>query len=149
MSEIIVGEIFPRYGAPEQLVMDNSSENVNQVMRETLGELNIQHITTSPYHPQSNAKVERFHRTLADVLAKLAEHNRENWDLFLTQALAAVRFSVNETTKFSPYYLVYGQDVVLPIDNLLRPRKKCLGEYHQRIILEQQHKILTQVRRRI
>ena len=117
-------------------------------MRETLGELNIQHITTSPYNPQSNAKVERFHKTLADVLVKLADHNRGNWDLFLTQALAAVRFSINEMTKFS-HYLVYGRDVVLPIDSLLRPRRKYLGEDHHRIILEQQHEIFTQVRRRI
>ena len=105
VSDIILSEIFPRYGAPEQLVTDNGSENVNEVMRETLGELNIQHITTSPYTPQSNAKVERFHKTLADVLAKLAEHNRGNWDLFLTQALATVRFSMNKTTKFSPWYM--------------------------------------------
>ena len=116
-------------------------------MRETLGELNIQYITTFPCNPQSNAKVERFHKTLADVLAKLAEHNKGNWDLFLTQALAAVRFSINETTMFSPYYLVYGRDVVLPLDNLLRPRSKYLGEDHHRIILEQQHKIFTQARR--
>ena len=108
-----------------------------------LGELNIQHITTSPYNPQSNAKVERFHKTLADVLAKLAEHNRENRDLFLTQALAAVRFSINKTTKFSPMARMG------TIDNLLSPRRKYLGEDHHRIILEQQHKIFTQVRRRI
>ena len=99
-------------------------------MRESLGELNIQHITLSPYNPQSNAKVE----TLADVLVKLVEHNRGNWDLFLTQVLAAVRFSMNETTKFSLYYLVYGRDVVLPLDNLLRPRRKYLGEDHHRIV---------------
>ena len=92
VSDIILSEIFPRYGALEQLVTDYGSENVNKVMRETLGELNIQHITTSQYNPQSNAKVERFHKTLVDVLTKLAEHNRGNWDLFLTQALAAVRF---------------------------------------------------------
>ena len=72
VSDIIISEIFPRYGASEQLVTDNGSENVNEVMRETLGELNIQHITTSPYNPQSNAKVEIFHKTLADELAKLA-----------------------------------------------------------------------------
>ena len=91
-----------------QTVSDVIISEINEVMRETLEELNIQHITTSPYNPQSNAKVERFRKTLADVLAKLAEHNGGNSNLFLTQALAAVRFSINETTKFSPYYLVYG-----------------------------------------
>ena len=57
VSNIILSEIFLRYGAPEQLVTDNGSENVNEVMRETLGELNIQHLTTFPYNPQSNAKL--------------------------------------------------------------------------------------------
>ena len=48
VSDMILSEIFPSYGAPEQLVTVNGSENVNKVMRETLEELNVQHITTSP-----------------------------------------------------------------------------------------------------
>lgn len=83
------------------------------------------------------------------MLAKLAGDNRESWDEYLTQALAAVRFSINETAKIPPYYMLFGRDVVLPIDNLLRPRRKYMGEDHHQLILEQQHKVFTQVRRRI
>ena len=106
-------------------------------------------MTTSPYHPQSNAKVERFHKTLADILSKLVRDNEENWDLFLTQALAAVRFCENETSKFSPYYMIFGRDVVLPEDNLLKPRRKYMGEDHHKLIIERQHRIFAQARRRI
>ena len=53
---------------------------MNEVMRETLEELKIKHVTTSPYHLQSNAKVKKFHKTLA----KLAVDSREDWDLYLT-----------------------------------------------------------------
>ena len=59
-------------------------------MKETLAKLKIDHALTSVYHPQSNAKVERFHRTLHDVLAKKMANNQQTWDLFLNQALAAI-----------------------------------------------------------
>ena len=149
IADLILTEIFPRYGAPLELVTDNGTENVNEVMRETLHSLNIQHITTSPYHPQSNAKVERFHRFLGDTLSKLTQGNSSDWDLHLNQALAAVRFSINETTQFSPYFMLFGRDVILPIDNLLKPRRKYMGEDHHKLILEQQHKIFVQARRKI
>jgi len=149
VASLILTELFPRYGAPLEIVTDNGTENVNRIMKETMMSLNIKHITTSPYHPQSNAKVERFHRFLGDVLSKLTEGDRHNWDLYLTQALAAVRFSMCETTKFSPYYMLFGRDVVLPVDNLLKPRRKYMGEDHHRLIIEQQHKTFVKARRRI
>lgn len=87
-----------------QLVTDNRPENVNRIMAEVLASLNTMHITTSPYHLKG--KVERFHRTQAEVLAKLARENTENWELYLTQASADVRFMINETSKFSSYYML-------------------------------------------
>lgn len=64
-----------------QLVTDNGLENMNKIMTEVLLSLNVVHVTTSPYHPQCNTKVERFHRTLGDELATLARDTTENWDL--------------------------------------------------------------------
>ena len=142
VASLILTEIFPRYGAPLEIVTDNGAENVNEIMREIMASLNIKHITTSPYHPQSNTKVERFHRFLGDILSKLTESDRHNWDLYLTQALAAVGFSMCETTKFSPYYMLFWRDVVLPVDNFLKPRRKYMGEDHHCLIIEQQHKLL-------
>ena len=64
ITRLILTEIFVRYEFPLKLVSDNGTENVNEIMRETIMSLNIKHITTYPYHPQSNSKVERFHRFL-------------------------------------------------------------------------------------
>ena len=146
--DLIRTKIFPRYEALLQLVTDNGKENVNEVTRETLQSLNIQLITTSPYHPQINAKVERFHRFLGDVLSKLTGGNSRDWDLQLNQALAAVRFSKNETTQFSPYFMLFGRNVILHIDNLLKPQRKYMGEDHHKLILEHQHKTYSQGRRK-
>ena len=53
-------EIIPRFGTLLELVSDNEPENVNEIMRQIVESLNIKHIVTSPYHPQSNAKVSPF-----------------------------------------------------------------------------------------
>ena len=146
VADLIIEQIYPRFGCPLQIVSDNGTENVNKVMKETLAKLKIDHVLTSVYHPQSNAKVERFHRTLHDVLAKKVADDQQTWDLFLNQALAAIRFNISESSKFSPFFLLYNRDVVLPIDNILQPRRKYVGEEYHQIALKEQHKSFVTVR---
>ena len=145
IANLIMEEIFPRYGAPLQLLTDNGPENVNSVMKRTLDNLNIHHVTTSFYHPQANGKVERLHRTMNDILAKAIGDNSQSWDLHLNQMLAAIRFSVNSTTGFSPFYLLYSRDVVLPLDNLLRPRSIYYGDQFHENAIQEQHRVFTRV----
>ena len=99
--DLIIEQIFPQFGCPLQIVSDNGTENVNKVVRETLAKLKIDHVLTSVYHPKSNAKVERYHRTLHDVLANMVADDQQTWNLCLNQTLAAIRFNVNESSKFS------------------------------------------------
>jgi transposase InsO family protein len=37
----------------------------NRLLRELLAAHNIRHLTTQPYRPRTNGKVERFHQTMA------------------------------------------------------------------------------------
>ena len=106
---ILVHKIFPRFGCPCDIVTDNGTENENQVMKEVFSQLNIHHVTTSFYHPHRNAKVERFHRTLHDVLSKMLKDDCTIWDLYLNQAVTAIGFNHNDSTKFSPFFLVVQQ----------------------------------------
>ena len=147
ICHLLINEIVPRYGAILSIVTDNGSEYVNKTFKETLQVLNIHHITTSFYHPQSNAKIERFHRTVADVLSKKMTDAHSLWDVYLNQTLAAIRFSINESSKFSPFFLLFNRDVVLPLDNILKPRRKYQGEDEYKIALEIQHKAFTYVHR--
>ncbi|KAK3097609.1 hypothetical protein FSP39_011373 [Pinctada imbricata] len=144
---LILEEIFPRFGCPLEIVSDNGTENVNRKVQETLDTMNIHHIKTSYYSPQANGKVERFHRTLHDVMSKQIQEDVQTWDLYLNQTLAAIRFHVNESSKFSPYFLLYNRDVVLPLDTILKPRRRYVGEDQHKVALQQQHKAFTLVHR--
>ena len=67
--------------------------------------------------------------------------------MYLNQALAAIRFNISVSSKFSPFFLLYNTDVFLPIDNLLKPRRKYQDEELHQIALQEQHKSFTLVRR--
>ena len=140
VAHLLIEEIIPRHSGIQILTSDNGGENCSKVMQEVCEELNIKHIKTSFYHPQGNAKIERFHRTLHDILSKLTADNPKSWDLFLNQALAAIRFNPSDTTKMSPFFALYNRDPVLPLDNILQPRRKYHGEQYHKIALERQHK---------
>jgi transposase InsO family protein len=60
-----------------KVLTGNGSCYRSHAFRQALGD-DIEHRRTRPYRPQTNRKVERFHRTLADELAyaQLALHQR-------------------------------------------------------------------------
>lgn len=67
------------------------------------------HITTSPYHPQSNGMVEKFNSTLKSMLNKTIT------------TLFAYRTSHHHSTKVSPFYAMYLCDPVLPNQQEITP----------------------------
>ena len=56
------------------------------------------------------------------------------------------KFNVSDSSKYSPLYFLYNRDVELPVDNLLKPRRKYHGEEEYKIALQEQHKAFLTVR---
>ncbi|CAC5399405.1 unnamed protein product [Mytilus coruscus] len=83
--QLLMDEIIPRHSCPLTLLSDNGSENCNNMVRETLKEMKINHVTTSFYSPGSNGKVERLHRFMHDILAKKIKDDPSTWDVYLNQ----------------------------------------------------------------
>ena len=50
----------------ERVLSDNGGAYRSHLWRDTCAELGIKHKRTRPYRPQTNGKIERFHRTMAD-----------------------------------------------------------------------------------
>ena len=144
VADIILSEIIPRHGCPQVLLSDNGTEFTNRIVSGICQRFNIYRIKTSPYHPQSNGKLERMHKVFNDLVAKNTSDTRA-WENMIPSALLAIRTSNHESTKFSPFYLMTGRDPLLPLDTLLVPRARYYGEDHHEHILQRHHKAMVAV----
>ena len=80
---------------PRVHTSDNGTEFKNQLMDKVLQQLGIECILSTPYHPQSNGKLEVFHKYLKCTLKKLCEKDPTNWDEYINQVLASYRVTPN------------------------------------------------------
>ena len=92
---------------PRYILSDNSMEFKNNLMNQVLQQLGIDRIFSAPYHPQSNGKLEVFHKYLKPMLKKLCKKDPANWDKYLNQVLTSYRIMPNLATAESPFFLVY------------------------------------------
>ena len=85
----------------------------------------FKHRVTSTYHPQSNGLDERFNQTLKSSLQRLVNSNQNNWDDLLDEVLFSYRTSRQDSTKFTPFFLMHGREARLPIDIKMSAEGNC------------------------
>ena len=145
IARILLDEFIPRHGCPRTIISDQGTEYCNSLLDIVHKELRIGRIHTSSYHPQSNGKTERFHRCMNDMIQKRISQNQNQWDVVLQSCLGAYRMSKNESTKHTPYFVMYGRDPVMPVDTLLQPRSKYFGEDYVPLAFERLHDAYAEV----
>ena len=69
VAEKLVYEFFSRFGTPFDLHSDQGQNYEASLFKEGCRLLEINKTRSSPYHPQSNGMIERFNRTLLDMIA--------------------------------------------------------------------------------
>eukprot|EP00253_Pinus_taeda_P030115 PITA_30115 len=74
------------------------------------------HDSSTPYYPQANGQVEVVNKVLVTMLQRIVGMHKSNWHLMLFSALWAYHTSVKDATDFTPFQLVYGLKVTLPIE---------------------------------
>ena len=112
-----INQYLPVHMCPRFILSDNGTELMDNILQQ----LGIESIYSTPYHPQSNGKLEVFHKCLKPTLKKLCEEDLLNWDKYINQVLASYRVTPNFATAEKPFFLVYGRDPNLPLHQLLEP----------------------------
>ena len=105
--------IVARYGVPAVIITDNGGEFTAKPFENWLREWGISHKLTSPYHPQTNGKTERFNGTIQKLLLKLSGGNPRHWSDFISEALYGYRTTVN-ASGISPYLSIFGMRPRVP-----------------------------------
>ncbi|XP_067056017.1 uncharacterized protein [Acropora muricata] len=108
---------FCRHGAPAHIVTDQGREFVNQIAERLNSKYNINHRITSAYNSQSNGLDERTNQTVKKTLRKLTANKDEDWEDYLNGVLFAINTNTSTTTKYSPFFLMYGRNPVFPMES--------------------------------
>lgn len=101
--------LFSRVGIPKDLLTDQGTPFVSCLMADLCSLLQVHHLRTSVYHPQTDRLVERFNQTLKRMLKKVVAEDEHDWDLMLPYVLFTAREVPQASTGFSPFELLFGQ----------------------------------------
>ena len=108
IAKLLVEEVISRHGVPRQLLSDRGASFLSRLMLEVCSVMGVKKINTSAYHPQTDGLVERYNRTLTNMLAKTVAPDVE-WDDRLPYVLFAYRVTQQASTGESPFFLLYGR----------------------------------------
>lgn len=123
-----------RFGCPIKITTDQGRQFESNLFAQLMKFLGVNKLRTTPYHPQSNGTVERWHRSLKSALmARLIECN--SWIQELPTVLYGLRAVPRDETSVSAAEFLYGLTIRLPGDFYDKPKvTDCNAqEYVQKI----------------
>src|SRR5947199_3182299 len=109
--------IICRHECPKIILSDRGIHFRNKLVEELCKKFEIKHKLSAPYHSQTNGLVERFNRILCESLAKVSEKENQ-WDEHIEQVLFAYQTTKHVTTKRKQFFMTYGREATLPIDEI-------------------------------
>ena len=117
-ADFFYTEIVCRHGTPAEVLSDHGGEFAG-AFQDLLDRLHIDHRRSSPYHPQTNGLTERWNQTMTKSLVKMSAQSPDNWDRHLPTVLLGYRATMQASTQYTPFFLLHGREMTLPIQNLV------------------------------
>ena len=117
VAKVLYNEIFTRYGAPSVLVSDRGQCFMSNLVQALCAMFGVKRNVTTPYRPQANSPCERQNSMINRALRTYVSDDQENWPSILPGILMAFRNTpADNSTEFSPYFLMFGQNMRTPLD---------------------------------
>lgn len=111
LVQFIEQAVFLLFGVPEMILTDNGTQFTSREFAGLLQRFGVKHWLTPFYHPQVN-NTERVNRVITTAIRATIKGNHKNWSDNLQQIANAIRTSVHESTKYSPYFLMFGRNQI-------------------------------------
>ena len=137
--------IYCTFGESSRILTDNGSEFKNQEMRQVCETLGVKHIFSPVYTPESNGRLEGWHRFFQACIAKHIRGRGVKWDELVPLAVSAYNFFLCQSSKESPFVLMFGRDPITPVAKLLEPRPRYYGERGSALKMDTLRRLYTVV----
>ena len=118
VAQVLIDHWFRRYGVPERIHSDQGRQFESKLIESLCVLYGIKKSRTTAHHPAGNGQCERFNKTLIRMLSMLPEKEKKRWPSHLSAVTEAYNNTPHCTTGTSPYYLMFGREPRLPVDDL-------------------------------
>ena len=106
------------YGIPTKLHSDQGANFESDIIKELCNIMGMTKTRTSVYHAMGNGCTERYNRTLLNMLGTLEQSKKADWKRYVPSLVYAYNCTRHESTKVSPFKLMFGRRPKLPIDSV-------------------------------
>ena len=124
-------KLFSTIGMPQIVHSDQGRNFESTILKQSLEAFGISKSHTTAYHPEGDGMVERFNRTLLQLLQIYVEQESE-WEEHLPLALYAYCTAVHTATGMSPYVLMFGRQPQMTVFETPRAFDPTTYQFHLR-----------------
>ena len=123
VATVIFREIISRYGAMRSILSDRGRNFMSKLVQALAEMFDIKRHFTSPYHPMTNGLTESKNIYILQALRAYCKGQQDDWPELLPGIMMAYRSTpCTQSTQFSPFFMLYGREMRLPIDTVLQPK---------------------------
>lgn len=116
VAQKLWNNFFCLYGFPQRLLSDQGANFESKLISELMDLAGVKKFHTTPCHPMCNGQTERFNCTLRNMIRALPPQTKVKWPQMIQTLMFVYNCTVHETTRFAPFYLVFGRTPQLPVD---------------------------------
>ena len=116
IADVFVREFIAVFGVPAMIHSDQGRNFEGNVFQGVCSLLGIEKSRTTPFHPESDGQVERFNRTIQQMLKAYVNKEKTDWDDHLPYLCMAYRATPHESTGCTPNLMMFGVENSMPID---------------------------------
>ena len=115
-----ISSVVHRYGVPHSIITDNGCNFTANVVKTLCAKLGIKLDYASVYHHQTNGQIEQANGMIMSGinprLVRSLQESDKHWVEELNSVLWGLRTTPNQTTGYTPFFMVYDTEAVLPCD---------------------------------
>jgi transposase InsO family protein len=102
--------ILTCHGVPAILQSDEGPEFSNKLVSVTCKQYGVTKVFSAAYHGRGHWMIERLNRTIEDRLERSTNRQCDDWDVWLPDALFAIRSTPSRGKRFCQFRLLFGRE---------------------------------------
>lgn len=115
IAEALINHVFSVYGAPIAIRTDQGKNFESELFQEILDIYQVTRQRVTAFHPSANGKVERWIRTMKQMIRLIAQNARDDWIRVLPFIAQAYRNLPHPAHGYSPYEIMFGAKMRTPL----------------------------------